>query len=61
LLNLPRDRNGIPVLDDMSNPEMKKGRNGCNRPPPLISTSSTRKERTGATLGKYRNIWPSVK
>lgn len=53
------NKNGIPILDNMSNPEMKKGRNGCNRPPLVIRTSP--RERKGATLGKYRDVWPPVK
>lgn len=57
---MKKDRNGIRILDNSNSPEMKRGRNifqdAC---PHVIRTSS--RERTGATLGIYRDIWPSVK
>jgi hypothetical protein len=56
-----KDRNGIPIIDDKFLIEMKKGRNACQRPPLRFPTSSNREERTGATLGRYLDIWPSVK
>lgn len=56
-----KDKNGIPILDGDSFVEMKKGRDACQRPPLISTTSPNREERTGATLGKYRDIWPSVK
>lgn len=53
------NKNGIRILDKSPSLEMKKGRN-TGKCSPLKSTTSSR-ERTGATLGKYRDIWPSVK
>jgi len=55
------DKNGIPILGKDYIARMKKGCNTRQCPPPAISTSSSRKERTGAVLGKYREIWPTVK
>lgn len=54
-----KDKNGIPILGESYVSEMRKGCNSANCPPPVIKTSS--RERTGATLGRYRDIWPSVK
>jgi len=55
------DRNGIPILGEGYVSEMTKGCNSANCPPLKKSTSSPSQERTGATLGKYREIWPPVK
>lgn len=55
------DKNGIPILSRGFIVKTKKGRNGCSRTPLNLPTSSNREERTGATLGRYRDIWPAVK
>lgn len=39
----------------------KEGCNSANCPPLCKSTSYPRKKETGATFGKYREIWPIVK
>lgn len=56
-----KTKNGIPLLDKNFQPRTKQGCNTGKCPPLVKTTSSPRERKTGVSLAKYIEIWPSVK